>query len=756
MPANSTHDVALRDTDPNDPSPDNPEFQQVLEALVGVYRPILEEDLQRANDLQALAKEACQQEPDCEAEIAMAQRLFSRFADEKTTLALLPAQARELLGPTDNWRWCLLHIRCCIIFGWLLCRRPRSFRLSAYYLYRYWLCVREVLGTPVTPGKLSATERKDLDTLIGALAKAYRPYLSDQLATVDFTAGLPEAIDGGQVDCQEGEEEAAAVFERLLTVDTAQALLGAAAFKEHSAQPWFWFCRCWCLCAIRFGCCLARARSLVDVARCARSYWRCLRECFRPLQCALTGPDGCLAEEVNAAIPAMVVPITGTAAGLGFSHYVLEWSLNGAVWHAANFVYPPVPPGTTVQGSSPVVGGLLGYLNTTLLNAGTYFVRVTVFGSNQSTIPCQTVFSVFKKDVRILGIGGSTALDAPWTDPGARLIDNLPALCGRPAGTFEASFGTCLAVLGAASIGGCDDSLKIKRYTLDYKAGFEPDCTTPGWSNFWSVEFSTPAQYRAINMRTDTSVLTAYWTADCLVPVPFPPWCLLNDPQALLSPSGWSSNIGGCQLSGLYTIRLLVEDTLGGTYCDTQRVWLDNKPLSALIRIDAVPQCADLFVSQFAQPPDCSVPWSLPVSGIAYDEYIDEFLPLTRPNDNFDHYVVSVTKQGGPAISIPVPGPGGTCYFGTSRVGDPGTRCGVPTVPQMIGLLAMFDLRAIDPACKAFLPYFVPDDFATPRGACCVYTFSLTVYDRTGRPCGVNYAQASWPVKICNDLPTPN
>jgi hypothetical protein len=177
-----------------------------------------------------------------------------------------------------------------------------------------------------------------------------------------------------------------------------------------------------------------------------------------------------------------------------------------------------------------------------------------------------------------------------------------------------------------------------------------------------------------------------------------------------------------------------------------------------LVQIDAVPKCADLFISQFALPPDCSVPWSLLVSGIAYDEYIYEtgFPPgvslTTRPNDNFDHYVVSVTKQGGPSISIPIPGPGGSCYYGTSRVGDPGTRCGVAVGPEIIGLLTSFDLRAIDPTCKASLPYVVPDAFTTARGECCVYTFSLTVYDRTSRPCGVNWAYSEWPVKICNDL----
>src|SRR5450755_4116967 len=207
---------------PSDSGALTPEFRKVLAALVSVYRPILEEDLKLAGDLDALRKQGDLVEPDCEAELAAAQQLFGSFGDEKITLALLPAQARELLGPIEGWRWCLLHIRCCIIFGWLLCRRPRSFRLSAYYLYRLWLCVRQALGTPVTPGKLTDVERKDLDTLVGALARAYRPYLTDQLATVDFTSGLPEAIDGGEIDCHEGEEEAAAVFERLLNVDTAQ------------------------------------------------------------------------------------------------------------------------------------------------------------------------------------------------------------------------------------------------------------------------------------------------------------------------------------------------------------------------------------------------------------------------------------------------------------------------------------------------------------------------------------------------------
>lgn len=735
------------------PDPSDPEFRVGLQALVDAYRPVLEEELKRAGDLDALSKAAAAPPVDCEAEMAAAERLFARFLDEKVAVTLLPPQARELLGNPERWRWCLLHIRCCLVFGWLLCRRPYTFRLAAYYLWRYWLCVRQVLGTPVTPGKLTEAERRDLATLVDALARAYRPGLADQLASVDFTAGLPAELDSGEIDCREGEADAGAMFERLLTEQTAQALLGEAAFKQHSSQPWFWFCRCWCLCAMRLGCCLARARTLVDVARCLRFYWRCLRQCFRPLTCGLTGPDGCTAETVNADIPAMVVPIVGTAAGMGFTHYVMEWSRDGVNWHASDFVYPPVPPGNTVQGNAPVVAGLLAYLNTTALDAGTYFIRETVFGAAGATRVCTLTFPVFKRDVRILGVDDVTTLSTGWTDPAAQLVENVPALCTRPASVAEASFGgRCVSVLGAAYIGGCEDTRRIKRYTLDYKRGYETDCTTPGWTNFWTVDFSTPNQLRALNHRLDTSVLTAVWGSDCLVPVPFPPWCLATDPQGRLYPSSWNSRSGACGLSGLYTLRLTVEDTLGGSYCDTQRVWLDNKPITAKVVIDAVPKCADLFISRFATPPDCSVPWNLPVSGIAYDEYIDETMLLSRPNDNFDYYVMSVEKQGGPSLSLPVPGPGGSCYHGTSRVGDPGTRCGVVVGPEVLGTLAQFDLRAIDPLCSASVPYTVPDGFTTPRGECCVYNFHLTVYDRTRRGCDINWASADWPVKICNDL----
>ncbi len=738
----------------------NEDFQFVLKALLAAYQPILEEELRRAKAPEELKKEVEGKPPSCEDELALANRIFEKFFTEEVAVRALPAEGRKLLGPIDRWRWCLFHIRCCIVFGWLICRRPRTFRAFVYYMYQYWVCIRRSLGTPVaTPP--TEEQRQDFRTLVEALAAAYKPYLTDQLASVDFPVGIPEEVLAGKITCFEGQEELCAIFERLLTVNSAQALLGKEAFATHSKEPNFWFCRCWCLCAICFGCCLARADSFTDVVRCLLDFFRCLRDCFRPLVCELTDPQGCVAEEINVALKQLVVAVKGSAGGVGFNHYILEWSSDGINYHANDFDYPPIPPGGGTQGNTPVFGGLLAYFDTTLHDEGLYFIRMTVYAVDGTSHPCSIQFNLFKKDVRILGVDDYLTLDTSEFDPAARFVENVPALCARPAAPYEVSFGECISIQGSAFVGGCENQ-KISTYTLDYKPGFETNPNTPGWTNFWSVTYTTPAQYRDMNMRRDTSELTSIWVDDCVIPNPFPPpFCLLNLPQARLAPSCWQTHFSPpCGLSGLITLRLTVQDTLANVYYDTQRVWIDNKPICATIRIDAVPKCADLFVSTFANPPDCSVPWAVPLAGIAYDEYIDELLPLTRPNDNFDYYIVKVEKQGGPEIQIPIPGPGipdplHPCFYGTSRVGDPGTRC-VPCDPTSLGAvfgtLAQFDLRAVDPICKPSLPYSVPDQFTIPRGQCCVYVFKVWVYDRTIFPGGPHWAYADWPVKICNDL----
>src|SRR5262249_14966600 len=157
---------------------------------------------------------------------------------------------------------------------------------------------------------------------------------------------------------------------------------------------------------------------------------------------------------------------------------------------------------------------------------GLYFIRMTVFSGTGATKACKTQFELFKKDVRILGIDSWFNMDTGWADPAARLIETLPAECPldgggfvRPGRAFQVSLGECLTIQGGAFVGGCDGR-KIKRYMIDYKPGFESDCGTPGWTNIGVpvglVEYSTPAQYRWINWKTDSSVLTSYWGPDCM------------------------------------------------------------------------------------------------------------------------------------------------------------------------------------------------------------------------------------------------
>jgi hypothetical protein len=742
------------------------DFQFVLKQLLSVYQPLFAEELERAKSPERLSSEALKNPVTCEEEFAYANSIFEKFFSEEVAMRVLPPEGREVMGPPANWAWCLRHIRCCFIFGWLVCRGPRNFRLFSYYLYRYWRCVREVIGRPVS-SPLTDVERRDFAIVVEELASAFKPYLTDQLATVEFYAGIPDEIIAERIDCNEGAEETSHIFERFLTQRTAEALLGADAFAEHVKQPSFWFCRCWCLCAILFGCCFARAHTLKERYWCLRYFFRCLRRCFGPLVCKITKPEGCVAEEVNEPLGALVVPVTGTAAGGNFSHYFLEWSTNDVVYHASDFFYPPIPGGGSVQGNAPVFGGLLAYFDTTFKDPGLHFLRLTVFSITGATCVYKTSFELFKKDVRIMGVDGHFTMDTSWVDPASRFIENVPALCTRPASVEEVSFGECVSIQGAAFVGGCDGKT-IKRYMIDYKAGFHDDCTTNGWTNIGPpsgiIDYNTPVKRRFINWRTDNSSLVAVWGADCMPALPGPPPCgpppFRNVPDALLYPNCWETRIGTCTLSGLYTLRVVVEATDGSTYCDSQQVWIDNKPICALIYIDAVPKCADLFVSQFANPPDCSVPWPLPLSGIAYDELIDTAKAATRPNFNFDYYEIKVTKQGGPTISIPIGaiGPGGPCFYGTKPVGDPGTLC---TPCDHIyphpghGTLTNFDLRAVDLKCKSdpSFPYVVPDTFTIPRGECCVYVFHLWVYERTRRPnLYSTYGYDEWPVKICNDL----
>jgi hypothetical protein len=771
---------------PGEPGEANdPDFHFVLRELLSAYQPILEEELRRAGQPDELAREAESKPPNCDEEIELGNRIFEKFFTEEVALRLLPREGREILGPIERWRWCYLHLRCCILFGWLICRGPRSFRALVYYLYRYWICVRATLGIAPVGRALTAEEHADFQTLVRALADAYKPYLTDQLATVEFPTGLPDEVISGTIDCFEGEDEAAAVLERFLTAETAPALLGKEAFAAHSQEQAFWFCRCWCLCAIRFGCCLARARTFLDVVRCLRGFRRCLRDCFRPLVCDIAKPTlhQCADEQFFPGPNILGIEIVGTATGAFCDHYTLEWKPAGApdtAYTSAGVVYP----GGTPQGVCGKVNTTLGYLST-----GTYpipdsvSVRLCVVGTASSGQQecCLTEFEIFRRRVWISSIEGVPLVPNDVLDPTAQLA----------SGGQVRSFGTALEILGRAWVGKCAGR-EIKRYTLAYQPGFVTDPTLGPWTQFWQVDYTTPKQQKAV--QETAGALTNFWSlgSACLTP-PCPPgvpftWDELHatrwdtrfpnsypvDPEA---PPLWASKelpLLNCQ-SGPYTLRLMVEDTALGVYYDTQQVWFDNKDIYGEITgLMGIPPCATINLSDLPNAGDCTKEWPLPILGIAYDEYIIEGT-ATIPSDNFGGYCMTLTRQGGTqsgctpvslSIALPIPTASSAATVGTSRVGDPGVRCPTASPPPGIippkspGILTVFDARLLDDVCAATLPPgTVPAGFPLKRGgddACCAFYFTLEVWDTSICPSlsgGRHEASWIWPICICNDLP---
>ena len=764
------------------------DFQFVLKALLDAYRPILEEELKLSKDPERLKKETEEKPPNCDDEIALAERIFEPFLNEKVVARLLSKEALQQLGPVDRWRWCLLHLRCCVIFGWLVCRRQRTFRSFIYYVYRYWLCVRQVLGIAPEGRPLTDEEKQDFAVLVRAFADGYKPYLTDQLATVTYPEGLPDEVFEGKVDCFEGEDDDDAVFQRALTLESVAALLGKTAFDQYSKEPYFWFCRCLCLCGIRFGCCLARVNNLIDVLRCLLYFRRCIRDCFRPLVCEVTDPEGCVEEDIIQSPPVLLfrgVEIRGTATGAFCSHYTLEWREAGTVpWQSSGIHYSgsPEPP----QGHCGVVNDTLGYLDTLLVPPGPVEIRLCVYSTQSGVSPncCTTQFEHKRNQVWIRGIEGVDAAEPPGVlDTSAHLVDS--------SGNIR-SFGTCLTVFGTALVGGCTGK-EIKRYTLSYKPGFETNPLAAGFVQFWQVDYLNPHQIAdGQSNPVDEGALTSFWKRKrvCLPP-PFPPGCftICNtlwetcwdtqnarsyrvepvDPPGTPNPPIWNSTplpLTNCQ-SGRFTLRLTVEDLGGNIKHDLQWVWMDNKTdginASKIIQIAGVSPCATVDISHFAVDlGSCVDPWKAPILGIAYDEYIDA-TDLSAPSDNFGGYRLWIKKDGAPdpGVPIPIPGPGAPPwpgpFVGTSRVGDPAARCAGASPPDpgppndVPGVLATFDMRRLDAVCNPAEP-----GLTLKRGECCGYVLALLVWDNSICPSLGGNRHQQWhhfPVCICNDLP---
>jgi len=730
------------------------EFQIALKALLDAYRPILEADLELAKNAQQLQDQAIRRcPPSCEDELALAEQLFDRFFTKDIALALLPEDARQRFVAT-NWEWCYWHIRCCLIFGWLVCRGPRTFRAFVYYLYRYWICIRfanKPLDRPLT-----AEERHDFDSLVKLLAGAYKPYLTDQLATVEYTAGLPDEVIEGRIDCFEGSSDLNRVFDRLLSADAARALLGKELFERLSREPIFGFCRCWCLCSIRFGCCLARARSLYEVWCCLLGYWRCIRDCFRPLVCDITdpGPNACAeATFIAACAPLVAIEIDGTASGTTFHHYTLSYSWGGGPVSTNAVVYPNCarPPAQT-SSNTPVNGGTLGYLDATLLPPGEteFTVYVDVFDSGSGHVQCSQTFKVRTTAIEITAAAKVTAFVAEDPFNAGSFIKLIKAVMNVATSVPELSIGGAFSIDGSAYVVGCDRILTqflMSDFTLN---PLLPVPTFPSAAG--------GAQLLATGAVVYDDVPAHPWQSGCF-PVLTPNIILNGDlvaawgslsctflgftytePKVLASPF-WNSN----PLNGRYVLHLEVRDSLvtprtfPGTVAgvDQVAVWIDNQqPIGMIKSIGGISGCGDLHLKDY-------VGTTAEILGQAWDPPIDPTVPQQQPNDNFGSYSLTFEKNGNPLAT-------GTIIAGaTTRVPNiwPGPLGGA------VGTLADWDIVAALDGGTGPLP---PNSPKIVRGDRCAYVVVLYVSDLTHvGDGGSNHTTGPilYALTIINDIP---
>src|SRR5277367_273688 len=729
----------------------NPDFQFVLKALLAVYQPILEEQLNLAKSPEELEKQAQQKPLNAKEEFAQASLFFEKFLTEEVALRMIPSETRQRLGPIENWRWCIHQLRCCFVFGWLVCRGPRTFRAWTLYLYEYWRCVRETLDRPLATSP-SEEDRRDFQTLVDALAGAFKPYLADQLASVQSSSEIPDEVLAGKINLAEGREEICAIFERFLTGDAAQALLGREAFSERRTEPNSWFCRCWCLCAMCFGCCLAGTRNLDGVLWCLVYYFRCLNDCAQPLVCDLTGPTGCIKGETDILAGKILQPVVGAAYGFSFGHYVIEVRDGASVLLSGVVIYPNGignPDPSLTQGNFAVASGNLGWLDLEkcviaagidIFTSTTFTVTLRVFAGDGSELKpdCVTVFELSLDEVYIKRI--STPWSVNFTDPSEplRATDSVASALATEGGWMH--------VRGVANITGCAGQ-EISEYTIwaipDPTFSFpQPPPFTSivpgiGWVQLTHIVYSAqtiaqpvgpPITFTADQVRQDNvldgnpdpDILTNVWGTRLDCPsisidfINFEPFCW-NLPS--LIPNALNSDTlpkmsaileGG---TGKFTFLLQVIDTAANEFYDLQRAWIDNEPVKAAITgIAGLPPCGDLYTQTNA-----GVFKTVNIQGTAWDQLIDPVTPdYTQPtSDNFDHFTVKFQKQGA---------------AGFAQLID--STAPVPPRPMPLGVrtLTPWNLQSVDAGSN---PMGLPADQLLALGQECSYVVVLEVWDST-------------------------
>ncbi|QNI32934.1 hypothetical protein H7849_02790 [Alloacidobacterium dinghuense] len=756
--------------DLNDPTlTQNQDFQAVLNTFLAAYRPILEHELRVSESAATLIKESQAHPPTCDDEIAIAVTLFERFFTKDVALRVLPVEGRQILGNPDQWEWCYRRILCCLIFGWLVCRGPRTFRGFAYYLYQYWRCVRQALGEPVSAPP-TVEEQRDFSTLVKILATAYAPTIKDQIKDLEYPIDIPKEIIAGAIDCNVDNNAAASLFQRLCSPEASRVLFGKS-FEQIGVGPLARNCCCYCVAALEFGCCLGRAKTLVEALRCLEEFFLQLRRCFQPLIAIIDTPPACSSLTFVAACSNLSgIEIDGTAAGAAFTSYTLSYSVGGPIINDA-VVYPDCSrPPVNPSSGTPVNNGVLGYLDVDLLPPATTTVTVylDVYGSGGLHLQVSAVFNLAINAIQITAVAtvAATVGQDPF-NPSPSIIKMVQNV-SNPA--FEQSVGGLISVTGSAYAFGCGN--QMTQYQLS-EFGPAPGAIplpapTPSPTALGGNPLIAPVIYDntpshpwssgcPLSPTTPNTILNgdlvASWSTElCLFPSP-------HTVPKISSINKWSSGT-----SGRYVIFLEVDEApitpphtpVVPAGEDQITVWIDNYPVTGLItQVGNVVGCGDLHLKDY-------VGTTAPVLGLAWDYPIDITAAQKLPNDNFGSYSLSYQKNGGSMRSFlasdytPNGAPAGTSP--TVRV--PNLWQATPPTTAQAALLASWDIvTALDggPPPDPNNPCVPTNPWQLPRGCRCAYVLELVVGDTTWVGDGGNNNSSGpilFAVNIINDIGT--
>ncbi|MGH2542670.1 MAG: hypothetical protein ACRDIB_07730 [Ardenticatenaceae bacterium] len=476
------------------------------------------------------------------------------------------------------------------------------------------------------------------------------------------------------------------------------------------------------------------------------------------LNCNLTEPTGCKHGDPNLLAGRVLERIEGTASGLGFAHYELEvvygtTSIPAAVVYADNSGNPDT---AATQGNFQVNSGTLGFVDIqqAVLGAGagfltstTFEVRLHVVGIDSSRDSCTITFDIAAARSFIKKVGAAWSHDFINADEVLCRIPPPTVPSPGPHAIDPASVGGSIYVRGAANVYTCAAekiaevhlwAIPDPGFTFAQPANGSPSVVPAGGVQISEVIYTTDPQRdnnRLDGVSSEGSILTYApgWTTrqECIY---FDLGLQICWDVPDIVEIGWPTGP-----SGKYTLLLEVKDTLGNTYFDIQRVWVDNDNATAQITsIGGLAPCVDLKLSDY-------VGATAEIRGIAWDVPIVAAEPQAAPNENYDSYGLSFQKNGGAGGPIP------PAISATTRVPNvwPG-----PLPPLTDGTLANWDIvNALDGASLTPTPGILAAA-KLARGERCAYVITLGVSDTTLVGEGPTDHDAShlYAINIINDI----